>query len=204
MGMKSRLVIAAIGVLFVLALLRFPALSQEFRGQIGGRVLDPSGAAVPGAQITVTNTASNSPSASIANEAGVYRVLYLTPGKYVITVEAPGFKKLVREGIEVRVGDLLNLDLTLELGGASDTVRVTAESPLLETSTATAGQVIDQKRISELPLSDGNPFILHRLVPGVAYIGDLKFSRPFDNAGTSDIRADGAPGVNEFTLDGSP
>ena len=66
------------------------------------------------------------------------------------------------------------------------------------------GQVIDEKRISLMPLSDGNPFVLSRLVPGVAYTGDLKFSRPFDNGGTSGINADGATGGNEFTLDGSP
>jgi hypothetical protein len=178
--------------------------AQEFRGQIAGVIVDPSGARIPGAQITVTNIATNTSSNTLANDEGSYTVLYLSPGRYTVTVESPGFKKLVRQGLEVRVGDAIKLDLTLELGGAQDVVNVTAETPLLQTSTATAGQVIDQKRISELPLSDGNPFILHRLVPGVAYIGDLKFSRPFDNAGTSDIRADGAPGVNEFTLDGSP
>src|SRR4029453_14216268 len=58
--------------------------------------------------------------------------------------------------------------------------------------------------ICMMPLSDGNPFVLSRLVPGVAYTGDLKFSRPFDNAGTSSINADGSSGGNEFTLDGSP
>ncbi len=55
-----------------------------------------------------------------------------------------------------------------------------------------------------MPLSDGNPFVLARLAPGVSYHGDLKFSRPFDNGGTSDFTADGGPGRNEFTLDGSP
>jgi hypothetical protein len=64
--------------------------------------------------------------------------------------------------------------------------------------------VIDEKRIALMPLSDGNPFVLSRLVPGVAFTGDLKFSRPFDNAGTSSINADGSTGGNEFTLDGSP
>ena len=79
-----------------------------------------------------------------------------------------------------------------------------AESPLLDLASASAGQVIDEKRISLMPLSDGNPFVLSRLVPGVAYTGDLKFSRPFDNGGTSSINADGSTGGNGFTLDGSP
>ncbi len=77
-----------------------------------------------------------------------------------------------------------------------ETVSVPAESPLLELASASAGQVIDEKRISLLPLSDGNPFQLARMVPGVAFTGDLKFSRPFDNGGTSGIGADGAVGGN--------
>ena len=81
---------------------------------------------------------------------------------------------------------------------------MTAESPLLDTLSASQGQVIDEKRIALLPLSDGNPFTLARLAPGVAYTGDLKFSRPFDNGGTSGIVSDGASGGNEFTLDGTP
>src|SRR5205823_8002705 len=96
------------------------------------------------------------------------------------------------------------LDLTMEVGQVEETVLVTAQSPLLDLGSASAGQVIDEKRISLMPLSDGNPFVLTRLVPGIAYTGDLKFSRPFDNGGTSSINADGSSGGNEFTLDGSP
>src|SRR5204863_2508292 len=93
---------------------------------------------------------------------------------------------------------------SLSVGQLEETVTVTGETPLLELASGSAGQVIDEKRISMMPLSDGNPFVLSRLVPGVAYTGDLKFSRPFDNAGTSSINADGSSGGNEFTLDGSP
>src|SRR5204863_5853067 len=93
---------------------------------------------------------------------------------------------------------------SLSVGQLEETVTVTGETPLLELASGSAGQVIDEQRISLMPLSDGNPFVLSRLVPGVAYTGDLKFSRPFDNAGTSSINADGSTGGNEFTLDGSP
>ena len=121
-----------------------------------------------------------------------------------MTVELSGFKKLIREGIEVRVDDRVTLDLSLEVGQVEETISVMAESPLLEMSSASAGQVIDEKRISLLPLSDGNPFVLSRFVPGVAYTGELLFSRPFDNGGTSSITADGASGGNEFSLDARP
>src|SRR5262249_38997855 len=104
------------------------------------------------------------------------------------------------------VGDKLQIDLQLEVGNVSDTVNVTADSPVLETNSATAGQVIDRRRISELPLSDGNPFSLTRLATGIGYVGDLKFSRPFDNNGTSDFISNGLSrgGGHEFTLDGIP
>jgi hypothetical protein len=121
-----------------------------------------------------------------------------------VTVEAKGFKKLTQQGIEVRVGDALTLDLKLEIGAVEEVVNVTSTGPLLEESSGSLGQVIDQRRIEDLPLSDGNPFTLSRLAPGIAYNGDLKFSRPFDNGGTSSIITNGASGGNEFTLDGSP
>ncbi len=178
--------------------------AQEFRGSITGRVTDASGAVVVGAQIAATNAATNNSVWATTDESGDYTIIFLTPGSYALTVEAGGFKKLLRQGVEVRVGDKLTLDLTLEVGEVAETVSIVTETPLLEAATASSGQVIDRRRISELPLSDGNPFVLSRLAPGITYTGDLKFSRPFDNLGTSSIVSNGAPGGNEFTLDGSP
>ena len=180
------------------------ATAQDSRGAITGLVNDASGGRLPGVTITATNVATNVGSTTVTNTDGVYTIPYLIPGTYTVRAELLGFKKAVREGIDVRIGDRLGLDLKLELGQIEETVMVTAQSPLLEVGSASAGQVIDEKRIAMMPLSDGNPFVLSRLVPGIAFTGDLKFSRPFDNAGTSGINADGASGGNEFTLDGSP
>src|SRR5437764_10479746 len=180
------------------------AAGQEFRGAITGRVSDKSGGVLPGVTVTATNVATNVSSTTVTTGEGLFTIPYLTAGTYSVAAELSGFKKSVRSGIDVRIGDRLVVDLTLEVGQLEETVLVTAASPLLELGSASAGQVIDEKRISMMPLSDGNPFVLSRLVPGVAYTGDLKFSRPFDNAGTSSITADGSSGGNEFTLDGSP
>jgi hypothetical protein len=180
------------------------AAGQEFRGAITGRVNDKSGGVLPGVTVTATNVATNVSSTTVTTGEGLFTIPYLTPGTYTVAAELSGFKKSVREGLEVRIGDRLVVDLSMEVGQLEETVLVTAQSPLLEMGSASAGQVIDEKRISMMPLSDGNPFVLSRLVPGVAFTGDLKFSRPFDNAGTSGINADGASGGNEFTLDGSP
>src|SRR5438093_3506594 len=187
-----------------IALAASSAAAQEFRGSIVGHVKDTSDLALPGVTVTATNVATNVASTTVSNNEGNYTIAYLIPGNYRLTAELSGFKKFVRERLEVRVGDRLTLDLTMAVGSLEETVTVTAQSPLLETGSASAGQVIDEKRIALMPLSDGNPFVLARLVPGVAYTGDLKFSRPFDNAGTSSITADGSSGGNEFTLDGSP
>jgi hypothetical protein len=188
----------------IVCLMAASAAGQDPRGSITGRVTDSSGGRLPGATVTATNIETNVPSSTTTNGEGDYSILYLTPGLYTLSVELSGFKKMSREGLQVRIGDRLAVDGALEVGRMEETVTVTAESPLLDTRSGSAGQVIDEKAISLMPLSDGNPFVLSRLVPGVAYNGDLKFSRPFDNGGTSAINADGATGGNEFTLDGSP
>src|SRR5215813_1863465 len=154
-------------LLFIISwgLVAAPAVAQEFRGSVTGRVIDPSGASVPGAQVTVTNTGTNVSHSVTTNEQGVYTVLYLADGRYNVIAEKAGFKKLLQT-IEVRVGDKIALDLPLEVGSVTESVNITTEQPL-ETNSATAGQVIDRRRISELPLSDGNPFTLVRLAPGI-------------------------------------
>ena len=192
------------GLVLLITALAGPAFAQDFRGAIGGRVGDSSGALLPGVTVTATNTATNQATSSVTNTEGLYNLPFLTPGVYHVIAELTGFKRLERQGIEVRVGDRLTLDLRLELGGIEETISVTSAAPLLDLSSASSGQVIDERRIALLPLSDGNPFVLSRLVPGVAFTGDLKFSRPFDNAGSSAINADGSSGGNEFSLDGSP
>jgi carboxypeptidase family protein/TonB-dependent receptor-like protein len=198
--LSRRALVAAV----ICAGLAAPAGAQDPRGAITGQVRDTSGGSLPGVTVAATNVATNVSSTTVTSGDGNYNIPYLTPGGYRVTAELSGFKKLVRDGLEVRIGDRLTVDLTLELGQVEETVTVTARASLLESASSSAGQVIDEKRIALMPLSDGNPFVLTRLVPGVAYTGDLKFSRPFDNAGTSSINADGSTGGNEFTLDGSP
>ncbi len=188
----------------VVCLFAAAAGAQDFRGAVTGRITDQSGGILPGVTVTVTKKDTNVAGNTVTNEGGGYSFLYLTPGTYSVTAELQGFKKVMRDNVEVRLGDRLELDFKLEVGTLEETITVSAETPLLETRTGSAGQVIDEKRIALMPLSDGNPFVLARLAPGVAYHGDLKFSRPFDNGGTSDFTADGGPGRNEFTLDGSP
>jgi hypothetical protein len=190
-------------VFMLFALCATGLAAQEFRGTVTGRVTDSSGAIIPGASVTVTNVATGVAATATTNETGNYTVPYLMPGNYSVTFELIGFRKVARS-VEVRVGDRVEVNAVLDPGAVTETVQVAAEAPLLDARSGSAGQVIDEQRIALLPLADGNPFVLARFAAGIVYNGDLKFSRPFDNAGTSGIVADGAPGANEFTIDGSP
>src|SRR5262245_58705988 len=191
-------------VMLALGAASLAASAQDFRGAITGRISDSSNARLPGVSVTATNVETNVSQTTITNGEGDYSILFLNPGTYTVTAELSGFKKIVRNNLQVRVGEKLGVDLTLEVGAMAETVQVSAEAPVLTTTSGSTGQTITEKTIAMMPLSDGNPFALARLAPGIAYNGDLKFSRPFDNGGTSGIVTGGAPGGNEFSLDGSP
>jgi hypothetical protein len=141
--------------------------AQDARGQIVGRLSDTTGAAIPNVQIKATNVATGITLTGTTNEEGMYEIPYLTIGIYSLRVQATGFKSYARDNLEVRVGDRLGVDITLEPGSVTETVTVTAESPLLETTNANLGDVVDERRITELPLSGGSPVTLMRFTTGL-------------------------------------
>ncbi len=200
-----------------LAFLPF-ARAQESRGTILGRVMDPSGAVVSGAKVQVTNTQTNVSSASATNPEGNYEFPFLIPGTYRVTAELQGFKKAVRDGIELRVNDRLALDLALEVGEVAETVVVQGETPLLDTSSASLGMVMDTRRLSDLPTVGGGVSLLSRLTPGLASTsGGHDAGNPFDQSnstgrvavagtrsGSSEVMMDGAPNMVERSESFSP
>ncbi len=197
-------------LLFVSALFYSPtiAFSQQFRGTILGVVRDPSGAVIHGAQITLTDLATNATLVTETNGEGFYTIEYIAPGRYSLRIDATGFQAMTLENVDIRVGDRLMLDRTLNVGRTDVTVLVTGDStPLLEKASASLGQVIDRRRIEELPSLDGNPFILARLAPSVVItdVTSLRFTRPFDHNLIASISANGTGSqTSEFTLDGVP
>jgi len=154
--------------------------SQDTRGTITGRVTDPSGAVVPGASVNVTNLAMGTKAAFKTNQDGYYSAPLLMPGTYQVEIAVTGFKKAVRDSIEVRVADRLEVNFALEIGSAELSVTVTGEVPLMNTESASLGTVIDSKRVADLPLSYGNPFLLIGLTAGVTYNGSVRLDRPFE------------------------
>jgi hypothetical protein len=180
------------------------AWGQESRGSITGKVTDPQGAVIPGAAVVVTNIETNINNRTVANGIGYFEVNLLNPGQYTIGVEAPGFKKFVRTGVELQVGSRMALEFQLSVGQLAETVEVTGAAPLLETTSATAGRVIDNKEVQLLPFSDMNPFALSALAPGMQWTGQPEYRRPFDNGGTSAFNTAGGVGSNEYMIDGAP
>ncbi len=180
------------------------AFGQEARGSITGRVTDPQGGLVPNATIVVTNTETNTLSRTVTNQTGYFEVNLLNPGSYSITAEAPGFKKTVRTGLVLNVAGRLDIDMQMQVGQVAETVEVTGVAPLLETTTASSGRVIDNKEVLQLPFSDMNPFALTAIAPGMQWTGQPEYRRPFDNAGTSSFNTMGGVGQNEYTIDGAP
>lgn len=179
------------------------AFAQDPRGFVTGRVSDPSGAGVPGAEICVTNPASGVTFTSRSNESGLFQVPFLPPAIYAVSVEAAGFRKYVRDRVQVRVSETVDLDVPLTIGDVAEAVEVTGETPLLDTAGASLGQVVDARRVLELPLLAGNPMELTLLTPGVVNTTDMRLRKPGWTDSQSQISADGA-GLkrNEFQIDG--
>ncbi|MBP6703094.1 MAG: TonB-dependent receptor [Vicinamibacteria bacterium] len=180
------------------------AFAQDSRGVILGTLTDSGGGLVPGASVTVTNEGTNVSVNLVTDSKGAYQARNLNSGIYSVTAKLDGFKTAVRRGIEVRVGDVIGIDLTLSTGGISEVVVVTAEAPILDTLSPITGTTVDSKQIAELPLGDGTAYMLTRLAPGIMDNSDLHFSRPADNANLGGIVANGVQGGNEFTIDGAP
>src|SRR5262245_58127860 len=106
----------AIAALAIVVAWSASAAGQEFRGAITGRVSDKSGGVLPGVTVTATNVATNVSSTTVTTGEGLFTIPYLTAGKYTVAAELSGFKKSVREGLEVRIGDRLVVDLSMEVG----------------------------------------------------------------------------------------
>jgi hypothetical protein len=139
---KSRIKLLSLApVLFTLLILAAaPAKAQEVRGTITGRITDSGGAVIAGASVRIINTAQGTNAQVESNESGLFRVPYLLAGSYQMVVEAQGFKKYLRDGIVIRIGDTLETDAQLEVGSLDQSVTVNADAPVLDTTTASMGR----------------------------------------------------------------
>ncbi|HEV7905333.1 MAG TPA: TonB-dependent receptor [Pyrinomonadaceae bacterium] len=175
--------------------------SQATSGNIEGRVLDPNGAAVPGVTVTATNGQTGFEKTATSDEEGNYRIILLPPGTYkVVASGAQGFQTATLENAAVTVGGQTNLDISLGVGGASTTVDVSAEAPVVETTRTSVATTVNERDIENLPVSGRNYLDFATLTPGVVRdptrAGDLSVG---GQKGTlNSLQVDGADNNNTF------
>jgi Carboxypeptidase regulatory-like domain len=179
--------------------------AQEFRATISGTVTDTSGAVVPGASIEVKETSTGTISKVTSDAAGQYVAPYLMPGQYTITAKAAGFKVLTRTGITLQAQEHPIVNLSLEVGSATQSVTVTEATPLLDAANASISTVIPTSAVADLPLNGRTPASLAEMSPGVITTAAPEQIHPFDNNAGNSWSIGGTPNqVSEVLLDGSP
>ncbi|HEU0141144.1 MAG TPA: TonB-dependent receptor [Bryobacteraceae bacterium] len=188
-----------------IAVLVCVAHAQEFRGSISGTVTDASGGSVPGATVTAINTSTNVRLPTTATSTGSFTIPFVLPGNYRIAVEAAGFKTAIRESIDVEIQQRVRLDFELEPGVVTESITVSAETPLLDTADASLGEVVNRRQMIDLPQAGRNAYLQARIAPGIMPTDTRLFARVFDNGAVSNVSISGAPRrSNDLLLDGIP
>ncbi len=198
MSRNSRFIQAGIVLLFMASALAAGLSAQTFTATLNGRVVDPSGGAIVGAKVTIHNVATNREQTVATGTEGNFVLPLLPPGEYTLIVEATGFKREVRSGIILQVGQQAGLEVKLSVGELTDVVEVREDVPLVQTENAALGNVVDQKKILELPLNGRDYLQLAQLQPNVfapAQGSTLGFRGGFNVAGNSEI-------ANNYIKDG--
>ncbi|WP_446743411.1 carboxypeptidase regulatory-like domain-containing protein [Silvibacterium acidisoli] len=174
------------------------------QGTITGVLTDPGNTALPNAHITVTDVKTNVSTEVQTNETGYYEVDNLNPDTYTITMSAEGFATVVRQGITLPTGGKIAVPMTMKYSSKAETVTVTADASLLNTESASNGQVLTTKQIEQLPASGANPMQMAQLAPGVQAPNSQIYSAgdTLSWNGVSKFGANGYLNGNEWILDG--
>lgn len=178
--------------------------AQSYQGGVRGRVMDLSGASIAGAKVLAVELATGVERSVLTNSAGEYVFNALNPAEYRVVAEAPGFK-ITELTATVQTQGFLTLDLALEVGNITESVQVTEEAPLIESSNASNGQVIDRQKLVDLPNLGRNPFMMSKIAQNVVPGGNPIYNRMQDQSGSSQISIAGGPiRGNNYLLDGIP
>src|ERR1700751_684476 len=198
-------------LLFVLWLSAIPSFAQGL-GSIVGSVVDPSGAAIGSAKVTATQAGTNFSRVAISNTDGSFVLSSLNPASYVLSVEAPGFR-LEKQTVTLLADQSLTVNVKMQLGMANQVVEVAIDTLQVNTTTSSLNQVIEQQRISELPLNGRNAATLTLLVAGSVnspnggadqgatktFPGAVTFSANGARQNTISYQLDGGNYVDEYT-----
>jgi hypothetical protein len=193
----------------MLALLLVPlgtstAWAQTFTGGVRGVVTD-SGGVVPGVTVTLINEANGASRDAVSNDRGLYDFSAVPPGSYTVKAELTGFKTFESKGVRVGTQQFVTLDVKLDVGQLQETITVTGEAPLIDTSNASTGSVIDSRQLETLPSGGRSAFLFAVTVPTVVASGDSQFNRQQDQTNASLLSlGGGARRANNYLVDGVP
>ena len=195
---KSLLTIVALAALLIPT-----ASAQSIFGSLRGIAMDGSGGAISGAKVTLRNEGTAEARSVVTSSSGEYAFNQIVPGLYTVDVEYQGFKKFTRKSVAVQTQDALTVDVKMEVGNVTESVMVSEEVPLIETASASQGQMIDRQKLTELPNLGRNPYMFSRLAPNVQQVGNPAYARMQDQSGSSMISLAGGPvRGNNYLLDG--
>ena len=178
--------------------------AQQFTGGVRGAVHDANGV-VPGVTVTLTNEATNNSREVVTNDVGQYNFPAVPPGTYALKAQITGYKRYESKGLTVGTQQFVTIDVLLEVGGLEESITVTGQSPLIDTSTASTGASLDRQTLESLPSPGRNAFLIGITVPTVMPVGDPQFNRQQDQTNASRVSLGGG-GVraNNYLLDGVP
>ena len=206
MHKRNSVFAAALIAAALLSLLPVCLRAQVSAGEITGTVIDPSGASVGGATVTLTNPATNAQRVVKTNTVGVYDLPSLPPAVYDLKVEMPGFTAQTRNGIELQVSQVARINVTLQVGSVTEVVEVAGGAPVLQTETTEIGTVVENRRIENLPLNGRNYLQLTSLIPGATTNGPPSAQGQGRMGGSRNDFTLNVAGqriaYNHFTLDG--
>jgi len=178
--------------------------AQSFQGAVRGTVKDPQGV-IPGVTVILLNEQNNVTRETVTNEVGEYSFPAVDPSTYTIKASVSGFKAFERKGVRVGTQQQIALDVTLEVGTLEETITVTAEVPLIETSNASTGDVLDTKTLESIPTAGRSVFLMANLQPTVQTSGNAHWNRMQDQVGNSAMSmGGGAVRANNYLVDGFP
>src|ERR1044071_6502929 len=177
---------------------------QGFQGGLRGSVKD-SGGVIPGVEVTLTNERTNINRSTTTNERGEYVFANVDPGSYAVKAALSGYKTVERKEIPIGTQQFLTMDLTMEVGAIEENITVTGQSPIIDTSNASQGTVLDTQALQTLPSPGRAAFLIGATVPTVVPSGDAQFNRQQDQTSASLLSLGGGTRRgNNYTLDGVP
>ena len=177
------------------------ANAQSTGGRIRGTIMDPSGAAIAAAKVTIINEATRTTRETEAGAGGEYIFLEVPVGTYEVNSQSTGFKKYVRKGIVLNLNEVVNLDITLQVGAAVETIEVTGAPPLVDTTSTQLGAVVNERAVSQLPLAQRDAYQLLQLQPGVQSQLGVDGVYGSDRAGVVSVNG-GRGRDNNYTVNG--